>query len=75
VSTSYIFERIDALYATAPRDLGEADRVRWVQREADIPCPECGEPLWVTRAARSRNRGFGHLVLCQNPACSFQADD
>lgn len=70
-----LFSEIDAWYARAPEDLTENQVVRWVQYNADIPCPDCGEPLWVMRSRRSQDRGFSHLAMCQSQACNFQIDD
>lgn len=70
-----IFAEVDAWYARAPAEMGENDVVRWVQRSAEIPCPECGELLWVLRTRRAHDQGFYHLVMCQNEDCTFQIDD
>jgi predicted RNA-binding Zn-ribbon protein involved in translation (DUF1610 family) len=66
---------IDAWYARAPAGLNDEDRLRWVQLNSEIPCPSCGEPLWVLRTSRAQNRGVYHLAMCQNPDCTFQVDD
>jgi predicted RNA-binding Zn-ribbon protein involved in translation (DUF1610 family) len=70
-----LFAEIESWYARAPQDLSENERVRWVQYNAEIPCPRCGEPLWVMRSERSQNRGYSHLAMCQNAHCDFQVDD
>lgn len=75
VQQDSIFGEIDAWYARAPADMSENDVARWVQRNAEIPCPRCGEPLWVMRSRRSMNRGFSHLAMCQRDDCTFQIDD
>ena len=73
--TDAIFAQIDAMFAHAPAQLSENDVVRWVQDKAEIACPICGDALWVMRTRRAQNRGFYHLVMCQNPDCDFHADD
>ncbi|GAC1321345.1 MAG: hypothetical protein NVSMB22_06780 [Chloroflexota bacterium] len=70
-----VFSEIEALYARAPSDLSEDERLRWMQRHCEIACPECGESLFVLRTDRAQNRGIYHLAMCQNPDCSFQIDD
>jgi predicted RNA-binding Zn-ribbon protein involved in translation (DUF1610 family) len=70
-----IFEQIDAWYGRAPSGMSENERVRWVQYSSEIPCPACGEPLWVLRTRRAQNRGIYHLAMCQRPGCDFQIDD
>ena len=73
--THPVFEQIDAWYAQAPAAMPENDIVRWVQHNAEIPCPRCGDLLWVLRTRRARNPGFYHLAMCQSEGCSFQIDD
>lgn len=70
-----VFAQIEAVYARAPAGMSDNELTRWAQRNAEIPCPECGAPLWVMRARRAQNRGFYHLAMCQTPDCSFQIDD
>ena len=70
-----VFAQVDALYARAPAGMDENEVVRWVQHTAEIPCPRCGDPLWVLRTRRAGNRGFYHLAMCQREDCSFQIDD
>lgn len=70
-----VFAEIDAWYARAPASLGENEVVRWVQHSADIPCPACGEPLWVLRTRRAQDRGYYHLAMCRDEDCTFQVDD
>lgn len=70
-----VFAEIDAWYASAPAGMSENEVVRWVQHNAEIPCPSCGEPLWVLRTSRAQNRGFYHLAMCQREECTFQVDD
>ena len=70
-----ILDEVAAWFARAPAGLSDIDALRWVQRSCEIPCPDCGEPLWVLRTRRAQNRGFYHLVMCQNEDCSFQVDD
>ena len=72
---SDIVTQIEAWYGRAPDELSESETVQWVQRNAVIPCPECGELLWVMRTSRAQNRGFYHLAMCQATDCSFQIDD
>ena len=76
VSPSHpIFLEIDTWYQRVPEDVSPSDAPRWVQRSCEMPCPECGELLWVMRTERAENRGFYHLAMCQNPDCTFQIDD
>ena len=70
-----VFVEIDRWYDSAPDGISENELVRWVQHNADIPCPDCGEPLWVLRTRRAQNRGVYHLAMCRSEACSFQIDD
>lgn len=70
-----VFAKIDRWYAQAPVGMSENDVVRWVQYNADIPCPECGDALWVLRTRRAQNRGHYHLAMCRNEDCTFQIDD
>ncbi len=72
---SPVVTAIESWYGRAPADLDDNERVHWVQRQAEIPCPECGELLWVMRTSRAQNRGYYHLAMCQSPDCSFQLDD
>jgi hypothetical protein len=74
-SSDVIFSAIDGWFARVPDGLDAGEALRWVQGNADITCPECGDILWVTRSLRAQNRGFYHLAMCQNPECSFQIDD
>jgi predicted RNA-binding Zn-ribbon protein involved in translation (DUF1610 family) len=66
---------IESWYSRAPDDLTENETVLWVQRHVEIPCPNCGEFLWVMRTRRAQNRGYYHLAMCQSPTCAFQLDD
>lgn len=70
-----VFAEIDSWYQRAPAGLNENEIMHWVQRNHEIPCPVCAEPLFVLKTRRSRNRGFSHLAMCERPTCSFQVDD
>lgn len=70
-----VFAEIETWYARAPGDLDENEALRWVQRHAEITCPDCGDLLFVLRTRRAQNRGFYHLAMCQSPGCAFQIDD
>ena len=69
------FIGIDAWYARAPVGLSVEETIAWVQDNSEIPCPRCGEYLWVIRGENAGDRGMYHLALCQNPECDFQAAD
>lgn len=70
-----VIVEIEAWYGRAPGDLDDNEKLRWVQRHADIPCPNCTEPLFVLQTPRAQNRGWYHLAMCQDPDCTFQVDD
>jgi predicted RNA-binding Zn-ribbon protein involved in translation (DUF1610 family) len=70
-----VFLQIDSWFARAPEGLSENETVGWVQSNADVVCPECGDVLWIMRARRAQDRGYYHLAMCQNPECAFQKDD
>lgn len=70
-----VFAQIDEWYARAPGGLSLADTIDWVQYNSEIPCPRCGEFLYVLRGENAGGRGIYHLALCQNEDCSFQAAD
>jgi hypothetical protein len=70
-----VFVEIDRWYASAPEGMDENELVRWVQHNADIACPQCGDSLWVLRTRRAMNRGWYHLAMCRNEECDFQIDD
>ena len=72
---SDVIAQIEEWYRRAPVELCQSEAVQWVQRNAVIPCPECGEVLWVMRTSRAQDRGFYHLAMCQAPDCTFQIDD
>jgi predicted RNA-binding Zn-ribbon protein involved in translation (DUF1610 family) len=74
-SAAPVFVQIDAWFARAPEGLSENEVVQWVHENAEIACPVCGDALWVMRTKRAEERGVYHLAMCQNPACTFQADD
>jgi len=74
-STSHVVAQIDEWYERAPEGLTIEESIDWVQYNSEIPCPRCGELLWVMRGLNAGDRGTYHLALCQNPACSFQAAD
>lgn len=75
VDSQTVFVQIDSWYAQAPDEMNENEVIRWVQHHSEIPCPSCGDPLWVLRTPRAQNRGFYHLAMCQRPDCTFQMDD
>jgi predicted RNA-binding Zn-ribbon protein involved in translation (DUF1610 family) len=70
-----IVPQIDGWFARAPEGMSDNDTVTWVQENAEITCPQCGDVLWIMRTRRAQDRGFYHLAMCQNPECSFQIDD
>jgi predicted RNA-binding Zn-ribbon protein involved in translation (DUF1610 family) len=72
---STVVADIESWYSRAPHDLSESETAHWVQRHAEIPCPNCGELLWVMRTQRAQNRGYYHLAMCQSQECTFQLDD
>lgn len=75
VSPQDVFVQIDDWYARAPANVADDELVRWVQHNAEIPCPRCGDLLWVLRTRRARDPSFYHLAMCQNEDCTFQIDD
>ena len=40
-----VFAEIDAWYDRAPGTVSNDEVVRWVQHNAEIPCPRCGDDL------------------------------
>jgi predicted RNA-binding Zn-ribbon protein involved in translation (DUF1610 family) len=72
--TDPVFTRIDEWYERAPA-LSAEEVNGWVQDNADIPCPKCGQYLWIIRGENARDRGRYHLAMCENPECDFQAAD
>jgi len=70
-----IFAQIEEWYARAPSGASVDERIDWVQDNSEIPCPSCGQYLWVLRGENAGDRGMYHLALCQNPECDFQAAD
>jgi predicted RNA-binding Zn-ribbon protein involved in translation (DUF1610 family) len=66
---------VEKWYEQAPAGLSIAAQNEWVQAHAAIPCPDCGQPLFLLRTQRARGRGYYKLVICQNSACTFQVDD
>lgn len=70
-----IFHQIEAWYAKAPAGSSAEEAIEWVQDNSEIPCPRCGQYLWVIRGQNAGDRGMYHLALCQNPDCTFQAAD
>jgi len=72
---SQVFAQIDAWYARAPADLSVEQALDWVQDNSEIPCPSCGEWLWVIRGKNAGDRGLYHLAICQNHECDYQAAD
>lgn len=52
-----VFAQIDEWYGRAPQDMSLEQRMAWVQDNSEIPCPKCGEWLWVMRGQNAGNRG------------------
>lgn len=73
--TGSIFAAIDTWYGRAPQSATVEEAISWVQDNSEIPCPRCGELLWVMRGENAGNRGLYHLAICQNGDCDFQAAD
>ncbi len=70
--TDPIIQQIDDWYSKAPAGSSESEVVEWVQYNSEIPCPLCGDWLFVIRTSNAGDRGMSYLALCQNPECNFQ---
>jgi len=70
-----VFAQIEEWYARAPTGSSIDEAMAWVQDHSEIPCPACGQYLWVLRGENAGGRGIYHFALCQSPDCDFQAAD